>query len=284
MNNYGAEDKEKARKDRAKKAVALAMKSEWEAAAALNQSILKDFAEDLEAYNRLGKALSELGHNAKAREAFQRALEISPHNTIARKNLGRLSRLGDESPTAGSTGSVTPDLFIEESGKAALTSLINLGSPDVLLKLAPGHALQPQVNGGGLKVVSASGDYVGQVEPRIASRLTRLIKGGNRYKTTVTSVGEGEVVIIIREAYKDPSQAGVVSFPSRGGVGYGVYLPSALLSYDVGEAEAEDMESAVVKDWSNDDTEPGDDEAFSPVLHRIINAGEEPVREGDDNF
>ena len=25
-----------------------------------------------------------------------------------------------------------------------------------------------------------------------------------------------------------------------------------------------------VKDWSSDDTEPGDDEAFSPVLHGVL--------------
>ena len=31
-------------------------------------------------------------------------------------------------------------------------------------------------------------------------------------------------------------------------------------------------EKVAVKDWSNDDTEPGDDEAFSPVIHRIINS------------
>ena len=31
----------------------------------------------------------------------------------------------------------------------------------------------------------------------------------------------------------------------------------------------------IVKDWSDDDTEPGDDEAFSPVIHRIINTDDD---------
>ena len=25
-----------------------------------------------------------------------------------------------------------------------------------------------------------------------------------------------------------------------------------------------------IKDWSDDDTEPGDDEAFNPIVHRVI--------------
>ena len=93
-----AEDKVRVRKEKAKKAIALAMQNRWEDAVSLNRSILKDFSDDLEAYNRLGKALSELGRNREATEAFQSALQISPTNSIARKNLERLSRLGDEAP------------------------------------------------------------------------------------------------------------------------------------------------------------------------------------------
>ena len=40
-------------------------------------------------------------------------------------------------------------------------------------------------------------------------------------------------------------------------------------------------EKVAVKDWSNDDTEPGDDEAFSPVIHRIINS---PGEDMDDDY
>ena len=94
------QEKEKSRKDKAKKAIALAMRSRWKEAVAVNRSLIGDFPQDLEAYNRLGKALSELGRNREAKEAFQRALEISPHNGIAKKNLDRLIHLGDETPRA----------------------------------------------------------------------------------------------------------------------------------------------------------------------------------------
>ncbi|MYA62592.1 MAG: hypothetical protein F4X94_08485 [Dehalococcoidia bacterium] len=54
---------EKIKNERAKKAVALAMKNRWEEAVAVNQTIVRDFPEDIGSYNRLGKALSELGRN-----------------------------------------------------------------------------------------------------------------------------------------------------------------------------------------------------------------------------
>ena len=284
MNTNGTEDREKLRKDRAKQAIALAMRNRWEEAAAVNRSILKEFPQDLEAYNRLGKALSELGRNQEAMEAFQRALEISPHNSIAKKNLARLARLGDEAPIAGVRGGVTPDLFIEESGRTGVTSPVNLASPEALLRLAPGHAVTLQLENGGLTVAENSGGYVGQVEPKLASRLVRLIKGGNTYEATVTSVGDKELTIIIRETFKHPSQLGVVSFPSRSGADYRMYLSSTLLGADVSEDETEEAEPVAVKDWSDDDTEPGDDDAFTPVFHRIIKAGDDGVSDDDGDL
>ena len=284
MRDPEIEEREKVRKDKAKRAVALAMRSRWDEAEAVNASILKDFPEDLEAYNRLGKALSELGRNRDAKEAFQRALEISPNNPIAQKNLQRLIRLGDEITSAGVRNRPNPHVFIEESGKAGLSTLVNLAAPDVILKLAPGHPMQLEAIDGGLSVSLPLGEYVGQVEPRLATRLTRLINGGNRYEVTVTSVGEEELTVIIREVYKHPSQSGAVSFPSRGSADYRVNLPSAQATYDVNEDGPDDAEPTVVKDWSDDDTEPGDDEAFTPVLHRIIDPRGAGNREEDEDF
>ena len=275
MTSTGTEDKEKLRKDKAKRAIALAMQNHWSEAVETNLSILRVFPEDLEAYNRLGKALTELGRNREAKAAFQRALQISPHNPIAKKNLGRLTQLGDEASPSNVASNTAPHMFIEESGKTGITSLINLTSPKMLLKLAPGHPVDLRMEDGGLKVSDQSGEYIGQVEPKLASRLIRLMKGGNRYEATITSVGGQELTIMIREVFKHPSQADIVSFPSRGGADYHVYLPSTILGYDLGDEDSEETGPIAIKDWSDDDTEPGDDDAFSPVLHRIISTRDE---------
>lgn len=276
MNAPGIKDKDKVRKERAKQAVALAMKSRWDEAAAINRAIIDDFPDDLEAYNRLGKSLSELGKNREAMEAFKRVLEISPHNGIAKKNFARLSQLGEDTSTPAAKPVAGSKVFIEESGKSGATSLLNLAPAKELLKLAPGHAVELTVEGNGLVVSIGSGQKVGKVEPKLANRLIRLISGGNKYEAAVTSATERELVIIIRETYKHPSQGSVVSFPSRGGPGYQTYVPNGAIDYDLGDSELDDAKRALMKDWSDDDTEPGDDDAFTPQFHRIIS-------DSDDN-
>lgn len=283
MNDFGLENKEKTRKDRAKQAVAFAMKSRWEEAVLVNRAILQDFPDDLEAYNRLGKGLSELGRNREAKESFQRALELSPYNSIAKKNLERLIRLGDDgsAPRVAASGGATSHNFVEESGKAGKTTLINLAASNLLLQLAPGHTVKMSIEGKRLKIDNSLREYVGQIEPRLASRLIKLINGGNQYDAAVTSVGERELTIIIRETYKHPAQSGIVSFPSRS-LGVPVPVASSILELEGSEQDMDDPESASVKDWSDDDTEPGDDDAFTPVLHRIISANDEINSEDEE--
>ena len=217
MQTLTDKNREKARRDRAKKAVALAMRSNWDEAVMMNRAIVKHFPDDLEAHNRLGKALSELGRNREARIAFRKALEISPHNGIARKNLDRLMSIGDQdaSPSKGSV-EAAPKVFIEESGKATTTTLISLASSDALLKLTPGHRVNLEIESSRMNVTDAAGEYVGSVEPKLTARLLRLVRGGNQYEAAVTHASAQELTIIIRETYKHPSQAGIVSFPSRG--------------------------------------------------------------------
>ena len=266
-------NREKVRRDRAKKAVALAMRSSWDDAVAMNRAIVKEFPDDLEAHNRLGKALSELGRNKEAKEAFQKALEISPHNGIARKNLDRLMSIGDQdAPRSQSGADAAPRVFIEESGKATTTSLISLASPGTLLKLAPGHRLSLEIENRRVKVLSAGGEYVGSVDPKLTARLLRLVRGGNQYEAAVTSASAQELTLIVRETYKHPSQAGIVSFPSRAGANYHVVVSGSVLGYGEDEPRPDALGGRIIKDWSDDDTEPGDDEAFAPVIHRIINS------------
>ena len=55
---------------------------------------------------------------------------------------------------------------------------------------------------------------IGVVEPRVAARLLKLIADGNKYAAGVTSLGDKDVRIIIREIFQDPRNYGKVSFPT----------------------------------------------------------------------
>jgi hypothetical protein len=52
------------------------------------------------------------------------------------------------------------------------------------------------------------------VEPRVAARLLKLLAEGNEYSAGVTSLGDRDVRIVIREIFQDPRNYGKVSFPT----------------------------------------------------------------------
>jgi len=120
-----------------REAVSLAMESQWEEAVQKNRSILESFPDDTDAYNRLGRALMELGRYAEARDAYGRTLALDPHNTIARKNVSRLSQL-DEGVARAAGGRLAPQLFVGETGKVGVVNLHETASRQMLARMAPG--------------------------------------------------------------------------------------------------------------------------------------------------
>lgn len=243
------------RRQRAREAIALAMQGRWEEAVTTNRSIIEVFPKDVNAYNRLGKALTELGRYAEAKEAYAKALEIDPKNSIARRNLRRLSLLKEVHPfPGGDHHRVAPHLFIEEMGKAGVASLKQLASREVLAKIAAGDPVYLRPKGQTLIVENKLGDYLGEVEPRIGVRLAKLIEGGNRYAAAITSSADSEVKVIIKEIFQHPSQAGRPSFPAKGADGFRSYVRDSILKYELEEEEAfEEMEYPL--EWE-DEIEP----------------------------
>src|SRR4030088_1020538 len=87
------EDRLRQKRAKSEQAIALAMKNRWDQAAQVNREILDMFPNEVDAYNRLGKALTELGRYAEARDAYSRAVKLDPLNGIASQNLQRLGKL-----------------------------------------------------------------------------------------------------------------------------------------------------------------------------------------------
>lgn len=200
----------------AEQAIAAAAVGDWANAGDVNRRIL-ELGPDGEAENRLGKALWEMGDLAAAREHYQTALALDPTNRVAARNIDRLrlllSQAGDKT-TPAEPGSKAPvGIFVEETGKTGFAHLVDLADPRQLAQANPGDAVDLVPDGNRL-IARSNGVVIGTVEPRVAARLLKLIGDGNRYAAGITSLGDKDVRLIIREVFQDPRNYGKVSFPT----------------------------------------------------------------------
>ena len=264
------------------RAIQLAMQSRWSEAADVNRRIIELYPSDADAYNRLGKALLEMGSYGDALSTYRKAVELDPNNIIAKKNVDRLVHLAAEEKAAKPSKAeskpapvdgerLNPNIFIEETGKTGLTTLINQGEAAVLLKLTAGDRVELRVKGTALEVYDEAGQYVGAVEPRLAKRLIGLIEGGNRYTAAVTTLADRNVTVIIREAYQHPSQRGKFSFPPKAlpAAAYRPYVREGALRYGM-EEDDEGM-----FDYDADDNDIDTDDAEEELDYE----DEEPIEE-----
>ena len=219
MAVFPSEDRLRMKRQRSEKAIQLAMQNRWQEAADLNRQILETFPEDVDTLNRLGKAQMELGQYAQSLEQYTRASKLDPSNSIAQKNIARLTKLVEEGATGAAIApppsAIDPSLFIEESGKTAVTELVDRAPFDQTASLTAGDKMELKVEGGTVRVVTPTGVVIGQLEPKIAQRVMRLVGMGNRYSAAITSIDESHIRVILREEYRDASMGARPSFPTQ---------------------------------------------------------------------
>jgi len=229
----------------------LAMQGQWQEAAAVNRAIIAVFPNDVDAYNRLGKALTQLGRYTEAREAYGKALELDPLNSIAQKNLSRLATLGEGAPVQAEGGKkLSPQMFISEMGKTGTTVLTRPASQATARMTAGDEVFLRQQNNI-LVVESSQGEYLGEVEPKLGRRLMKMMEGGNQYAAAIANLNGEDVRVIIKETFQDPSQAGKLSFPPTAGETFRPYTKEGLVRRDVEEEEESFDERDDSEDWDS---------------------------------
>ncbi|MEE8384579.1 MAG: tetratricopeptide repeat protein [Dehalococcoidia bacterium] len=233
---FQAEDRARTKKQRTEVAIQLALEGRWDDAATLNRSIIDLFPTDVDAYNRLGKAMTELGRYAEARDAYQRALEVDPLNIIAGKNLSRLATLGKKATPRPATQKLSPHMFIEETGKTSVTSLLR-PNMKIAARMTAGDQVDLVRDNGSLVIKSIQGEFIGEVELRLAQRLIKLLESGNQYVAAISGLADNDVRVFIRETFQHASQAGKLSFPLAVTEAFRPYLKERLIRKDtVGQA------------------------------------------------
>ena len=258
----------------AEQAIAQATDAQWADAAETNRRLL-ELGADSEAENRLATALWELGELGSAREHYQKALALDPTNRIAERNIDRLKVLlveAGEKTVPAKDGSKAPvSIFVEETGKTGFAHLTNLARRGELAQVNPGDAVELTPEGNRLIAIS-NGMRIGVVEPRVAARLLKLMADGNKYLAGVTSLGDKDVRLIIREVFQDPRNYGKVSFPTAA-------KSTDLRPYTKGTLVREDEE---LEDDLEDDIEDEEIENLDRVLPPEETTDEAFVEETDE--
>ena len=199
------------------RAVELSTTNRWEESIATNQQLLQ-LGEDAECYNRIGKALLELGRFDEAQDAYNDALRLNPSNVIARKNITRLRELAqmdDKGLRKEQRHYADPQLFIIETGKTALTTLTDVPGKEIVLRLVSGEQVELRYDEKTVSVIDGEGRLLGRLEPLLAQRLIDLSREGDRYAAAIANVDGNQIKVLIRETFQTPEQRNTVSFPGK---------------------------------------------------------------------
>jgi tetratricopeptide (TPR) repeat protein len=240
-------------------AIQLALESRWSEALAVNRAMLERHGEEEETFNRLGKALAELGQPQEALDAYQQSLRINPLNIIAQKNVRKLSaQLQAPTRVEGMAAAIDVDLFTEEPGKSGLAVLVPpTGGVDVAV--GPGDLVELHVEQGQLHARTVRGIDLGDVDTKLARRLAPLMISGNRYSAAVARVDDRKIEVMIRETYQAPENARKTSFPIARGARREDFRPyakeSLLASRGIDDEAGEDEESMPGSDDSTEELE-----------------------------
>jgi tetratricopeptide (TPR) repeat protein len=264
----------RAKRQLAEQAIAQATAARWADAGDTNRRIL-ELGPDVEAENRLAKVYWELGELALAREHYQVALALDPTNRIAERNIDRLKILlveAGEKTVPAMEGSKAPvSIFVEETGKTGFAFLTDLADYRKLAQVNPGDNVELTPEGNRL-IAFSNGVRIGVVEPRVAARLLKLLAEGNKYAAGVTSLGDKDVRIIIREIFQDPRNYGKVSFPTAA-------KSTDLRPYTKGTLVREEMD--LEEDLEEDEEDEGIED-LDRVLPSEVTGDEAFVEEPDE--
>ncbi|CAN5207243.1 tetratricopeptide repeat protein [soil metagenome] len=196
--------------------IAAALEADWPRAIELNRKILEALPEDIEARNRLGRALLEQGKLEDARTAYSEVLKLEPNNPIALRNQSRIALLTEHKMKPHLTKTRTQSrLFIEDMAKTGILRIMNPAPPHVLAKYSPGADAELREQEGLLAMHARDGEMLGFLEPKVGRRLLDLLRTGNQYVVALVANDQTNPRIAIREVFQSQENAFRISFPGH---------------------------------------------------------------------
>lgn len=198
-----------------KQAVDAAITSNWDKSIQLNLKIVAMNPEYLDAYLGLGFAYMQLSKYKESKKYYQEAVRIDPNNVIARNNLEKLGILSKSGSKTSNDLPVDPNIFMNLRGKTKVVSLLNVGKPDVLVKLSIGEKVELRIKKRRIEVRNEEDEYVGALPDDISKRLIFFLEGKSIFNTFVKAATKNTVDVFIREEKKGRKVKNFVSFPEN---------------------------------------------------------------------
>lgn len=178
-------------------AIQIALTGDWEKAIQLNEELLKENPKDTETLNRLAFALTAMGKIKEAKETYEKVMGIDPLNPIAQRGIKRLNTPGNHS--AGIPSHLVSNMFLEESGKTKIVSLLNTAPAKVIRNLQVGQTVHLCKKRMKIFVQEENKEYIGVLPDDLGLRLSKFIDGGNEYEAYVKSSNDSGVSVFIKE-------------------------------------------------------------------------------------
>jgi tetratricopeptide (TPR) repeat protein len=183
------------------KAIQATLLGEWQDATVLNKALLSKNPKDIDALNRLAYAFTALGKIKNAKSTYKKVLQLDILNQIAIKNIKRLSELDPEQLAKNVLfAKHANSIFLEETGKTKIISLINTAQPKTIALLATGQSILISIKRSKIFIQNQNQQYLGVLPDDIGRRLIKLIKGGNVYEACIKSATEHNVSVFRKEA------------------------------------------------------------------------------------
>lgn len=202
-------------------AIDAALRGNWRTAIQINTELLKNDSKNIDVLNRLGFGYLKTRQIKRAREAYQKVLNLDPYNQIALKNSKTLAVLKRKNMTEDRTSPVSPLHFLEDPGKTKIASCVNVAPTQILSTLSPGMEVYLKAKNHCVEVRSEKNLYLAALPDDISFKLIKLLSAGNTYQVIVKGIGKNALTVILRETKRGKRFARQPSFISS----TGSYLP-----------------------------------------------------------
>ncbi|HXS14883.1 MAG TPA: tetratricopeptide repeat protein [Candidatus Saccharimonadales bacterium] len=178
-------------------AIQIALTGNWEKAVELNHEVLLTEPADTETLNRLAFAYTALGKSKEAKETYEKVLLIDPLNPIAQRGIKRINTSGVQNRLIPSH--LVSNMFLEESGKTKIVTLVNTAPAKVVRNLQIGQTVVLCTKRMKIFVQDENKEYIGVLPDDIGKRLIKFIEGGNMYETYIKAANDHGVTVFVRE-------------------------------------------------------------------------------------